>query len=63
LKFKDFQQTTVERVPHEINFSVLSQLIREGYLRKGLPVSLLGIGIKLKQEKGDEMRQLTLFDD
>jgi DNA polymerase-4 len=62
LKFNDFQQTTVEQVRHHIDLKILCQLIQEGYSRKRLPVRLLGIGIKLKQDKVYEMRQLPLFD-
>jgi DNA polymerase IV len=61
LKFNDFQQTTVEQVMNHINFHVICRLIHEGYLRKMLPIRLLGVGIKLKQEKVYEMRQLS-FD-
>ncbi|MBI2785180.1 MAG: DNA polymerase IV [Legionella longbeachae] len=62
LKFNDFQQTTVEQVLDKIDFPILCRLIEEGYLRKRLPVRLIGVGIKLKQEKVYEMRQLSLFD-
>lgn len=63
LKFNDFQQTTVELVHHEVDSLVLCQLIKEGFSRKCLPVRLLGVGIKLKQqEKIYEMMQLSLFD-
>lgn len=62
LKFNDFQKTTVEEVFNQIDSSVLHRLIQEGYLRKRLPVRLIGVGIKLKQEKVYEMRQLSLFD-
>ncbi|KTD72807.1 DNA polymerase IV [Legionella tucsonensis] len=61
LKFNDFQQTTVEQVINHLELHVVCRLIQEGYLRKRLPVRLLGVGIKLKQEKLDEMRQLS-FD-
>lgn len=61
LKFNDFQQTTVEQVCEQINGSILCQLIEEGYLRKRLPVRLLGIGVKLKQEKINKTKQLSLF--
>lgn len=60
LKFNDFQQTTVEQVHSHLDRTVLCQLIREGYARKCLPVRLVGIGIKLKQEKVYEMKQLAL---
>jgi DNA polymerase-4 len=62
LKFNDFQQTTVERTSNKIDFDILSQLIREGYFRHGLPVRLLGIGIKLKQEQTHKSTQLRLID-
>lgn len=61
LKFNDFQKTTVERVYNELDFHLFSQLIREGFARRILPVRLLGIGIKLRQESMDEMQQLSLF--
>lgn len=65
LKFNDFQQTTVERIYNEINLSILHQLIQEGFYRKCIPVRLVGIGVKLKQEqaKKTEKMQLNLFDD
>lgn len=62
LKFNDFQQTTVEQVHPQIEFNLFTRLIQEGYMRKRLPVRLVGVGIKLKQEKVYEMRQLPLFD-
>lgn len=63
LKFNDFQQTTVERVHDKVDLTILSQLILEGFSRKSLPVRLLGIGIKLRQEeKLSESIQLPLFD-
>ena len=62
LKFNDFQQTTAEQVYPQIDFPILCRLLQEGYLRKRLPVRLVGVGIKLKQERGNEMRQLPLFD-
>ncbi len=62
LKFNDFQQTTVERVHCKVDLSILCELIQEGFLRKGMPVRLLGIGIKLKEENVPAMIQLPLFD-
>lgn len=61
LKFNDFQQTTVERMYDKLDRDILHQLILEGFSRKGLPVRLLGIGIKLRQENVNEMIQLPLF--
>lgn len=63
LKFNDFQQTTVECIHDELDLTVLSKLIHEGFSRKQLPVRLLGIGVKLKQEKTYEGIQLALFEE
>lgn len=60
LKFNDFQQTTVECVHDSLDLNILCQLIHEGFLRKRIPVRLLGIGIKLKQERIHEGIQLEL---
>ncbi|HAT8219436.1 TPA: DNA polymerase IV, partial [Legionella pneumophila] len=62
LKFNDFQQTTIERVHDKLDLIVLRQLIQEGFARKCLPVRLLGIGIKLKQENVYQSMQLPLLD-
>ncbi|HAT1803253.1 TPA: DNA polymerase IV [Legionella pneumophila] len=62
LKFNDFQQTTIERVMDKLDFIVLRQLIQEGFARRGMPVRLLGIGIKLKQENTYQSIQLPLLD-
>ncbi|USQ15544.1 DNA polymerase IV (plasmid) [Legionella lytica] len=62
LKFSDFQQTTVEMVHERLDVAVFSQLIHEGFLRKNMPVRLLGIGIKLKQHPIHEGIQLPLFE-
>ena len=63
IKFNDFQQTTVERVCGHLDLTILQQLIHEGFLRKSLPVRLLGIGVKLKEESiYYEGIQLSLFD-
>lgn len=62
LKFNDFQQTTVERVHDRLDLTILQQLIHEGFLRKRMPVRLLGVGIKLKPEHLEESVQLPLFD-
>ncbi|WP_028384971.1 DNA polymerase IV [Legionella moravica] len=62
LKFNDFQQTTVERISHAIDLNILQEMVHEGFSRKGKPVRLLGIGIKLKKDIFHENRQLTLLD-
>ncbi|HAU0297835.1 TPA: DNA polymerase IV [Legionella pneumophila] len=60
LKFNDFQQTTVECVHDSLDLNILCHLLHEGFLRKRMPVRLLGIGIKLKQERIHESIQLEL---
>jgi DNA polymerase IV len=62
LKFNDFQQTTVECVYDHLDATILYQLIHEGFLRKRMPVRLLGIGVKLKQEQIYDGVQLPLFE-
>ncbi|HIG0327837.1 TPA: DNA polymerase IV [Legionella pneumophila] len=62
LKFNDFQQTTIERVHDKLDLIVLRQLIQEGFARKCMPVRLLSIGIKLKQENTYQGIQLPLLD-
>lgn len=63
LKFNNFQQTTVECLGTEIDESVYKRLLTEGYLRKNLPVRLVGIGVKLRHEKEQHQAiQLSLFD-
>ncbi|WP_133138540.1 DNA polymerase IV [Legionella genomosp. 1] len=61
LKFSDFQQTTVERLGQRVDVDILHQLMEEGFARKYKPVRLLGIGVKLKQEKPKGNVQLPLF--
>lgn len=62
LKFSDFQQTTVERTNNQVDLDILHQLIQEGFSRKNMPVRLLGIGIKLKQNHDRDSLQLSLFE-
>jgi DNA polymerase-4 len=64
VKFNNFQKTTVELVHDKIDLAIFQQLILEGYNRKCIPVRLVGLGIKLKQEPGSEQRnmQLSLLD-
>lgn len=57
IKFNDFSTTTVERlgtVPTETDYTLL---IREGLTRKALPVRLLGVGVRLRE---DDTQQLAL---
>ena len=61
LKFSDFQQTTVECVGTAPQIGLYEKLMETGYQRRGLPVRLLGLGVRL----GDSVQagQLRLFDE
>lgn len=60
MKFNDFTQTTVERQDSLPTLSDLSALCEEAWLRKKLPVRLLGIGVKLN-DLTERSGQLDLF--
>ncbi|WP_367605853.1 DNA polymerase IV [Legionella sp. W05-934-2] len=62
LKFKTFQQTTIECIGTEIDETAYKQLLAEGYLRKNLPVRLIGVGVKLKHQPIPSAIQLSLFE-
>lgn len=61
LKFNDFKQTTVERLADSVELESVSLLLKEGWER-GLerPVRLLGVGIRLAQERVEDNMQLIL---
>jgi DNA polymerase IV len=54
LKFNDFQQTTVERLAHQIDLDLIHQLLEEGWARKKLPVRLLGLGVRLIETEASD---------
>jgi DNA polymerase-4 len=60
LKFSNFQQTTVEKVSHHLEYQAFESLIQEGLARHHLPVRLLGIGVRLKPVLLNEHQQLSL---
>jgi len=62
MKFKDFTQTTIERQDCNTDLTDLSSLCEEAWLRKKLPVRLLGIGVKLN-DLSKNSSQLDLFID
>ncbi|MFT6372090.1 MAG: DNA polymerase-4 [Gammaproteobacteria bacterium] len=62
LKFNDFTQTTIERNNSKPIFADLSSLCEEAWLRKKLPVRLVGIGVKLN-DLTENSDQLDLFMD
>ena len=61
MKFSDFKATTVERGLIELNEENFGALLEEGVKRRGLPVRLLGLGVRLKtKDKKEKSRQLSL---
>jgi DNA polymerase-4 len=62
IKFSDFTQTTIERQDSRSVLADLSSLCEEAWLRKNLPVRLLGIGVKLN-DLTENSGQLDLFMD
>jgi DNA polymerase-4 len=60
LKFNDFTQTTIERHNSKPVLVNLSSLCEEAWLRKKLPVRLVGIGVKLN-DLTENSGQLDLF--
>ena len=61
IKFADFQQTTVECVGSAPQMALYEQLMETGFLRRAMPVRLLGLGVRLGAAVQAE--QLRLFDD
>jgi DNA polymerase-4 len=60
LKFANFTRTTVECVATEAALPILNTLLEQGFRRgAGLPVRLLGAGVRFAEEAG-EPRQLSL---
>ena len=54
LKFSNFTRTTVERAAAEPALPVLNTLLEEGFRRgNGLPVRLLGAGVRFAEESGE----------
>lgn len=65
IKFADFSQTTVECVASKPTAAVWQQLLMEGHARRGLPVRLLGVGVRYAEGGQDEegARQIGLFGE
>lgn len=59
LRFADFRVTTAECLAGELDAEVFRRLLETAHARRGLPVRLIGLGIRLA-EHGSE-RQLGLF--
>ena len=60
-KFSDFSKTTVERTNMPISESSALELLAEAFGRKGLPVRLLGLGVRFAPTESRSSRQLE-FD-
>ena len=61
LKFADFSRTTIERSGLPISKKSASDLFREAFGRKALPVRLIGIGVRFSGGRDRGSRQLE-FD-
>ncbi|MFZ6843584.1 DNA polymerase IV [Undibacterium sp. RuTC16W] len=67
IRFSDFRQTTVECRSHELNDQLFRQLMETGFLRRNLPVRLLGLGVGLgavlsTQQAAMRAEQIPLFN-
>ena len=60
IRFADFSQTTVECVDAAPQAQTWIGLLEAGYLRRALPVRLLGVGVRFAPAEGGEA-QLALF--
>lgn len=67
LKFKDFTQTTLEEtlhsgIEHWADQGAFRNMLRKAWQRKQMPVRLVGLGLRIGNNKKDE-HQLDLFPD
>jgi DNA polymerase-4 len=60
IRFSDFKQTTVECRASALDLATFEKLMTTGYMRKQLPVRLLGLGIGLAENS--EPGQMGLFE-
>ncbi len=64
IKFTDFSITTIERSATAVSISELNSLCSEAYSRKGIPVRLLGVGVRfIDLRERNNYFQLPLFDE
>lgn len=62
IRFADFSRTTAECVMTSIDESTIDKLLETAFQRRDLPVRLLGVGIRLAEQKLEKMDdQLHLF--
>lgn len=59
LKFSDFTSTTAERAHPRLDEQIYHHLLKEAWARgKGKPVRLLGVGVRLADEKEDPQMEM-----
>ena len=70
IKFADFSQTTAECPASGPDVATWLRLLEEGHARRGLPVRLLGVGLRFAEGEDDadegegkKARQISLFGD
>lgn len=63
IKFADFSQTTAECVATAPDHTVWAALLEEGHARRGLPVRLLGVGVRFGEAPrgASDSGQIALF--
>jgi len=67
IRFADFHHTTVERGSKQLDFALFAELIETGFMRSQQPVRLLGLGVRLAEERAEQRalashrQQLSLF--
>lgn len=61
LRFSDFSRTTAECIGEIVDEKQLLTLCATAFARKGLPVRLLGIGVRLGDSVEHDLPQLSLF--
>ncbi len=63
IKFSDFSITTIERSASAVSLAELQSLCTEAYERKGMPVRLLGVGVRfIDLRENNHFFQLELFN-
>lgn len=63
VKFSDFSSTTLERTGAPVSEESFLGLLKEALDRKGMPVRLLGVGVRFIDRDLNNVRQLDLFGD
>jgi DNA polymerase IV len=61
IRFNDFRHTSVECRGTTLDAAVFAQLLETGFLRRQLPIRLIGLGVRV-HEVGDDL-QMVLFGE